>query len=197
MPIAKSKSCTRNISNRKFAFAGLLALLGVTVFLTGCFTVLQHPRVARDDFLPEEITHTERCTACHSQMAAYWYTNPYELNVPYSDPDLADWAYYYNYPWWLRDRFLKQGYVSADSAAEVLPVNLRRFGRRSGIGVYAPAVSPEPSSNTGLGISSTPSGNSDGSSGKTPPAPVVRRRSGLELPASKTNNSRTRKKKDN
>ena len=197
MPIVKSNSFIRNIFRLRFALAGFVGFWSLALFLTGCFTVLQHPRVEREDYLPDEITHTDRCTACHANMAAYWYTNPYKLVAPYSNPHLADWDYYYNYPWWLRDRFLEGGYASADSAAEVVPVNLRRFGRRGGVGVYAPPVSREPGSNTGLGISSTPSGGSSGGREQAPATPVVKRRVGLDKPTPKTNTARTRKKKDN
>ncbi len=195
MPIAKLKLFTRSIFSKKRVLLGFFAVGALTFFLTGCFTVLQHPRVEREDYLPDEITHTERCTSCHTNMAAYWYTNPYELVAPYTNPHLADWDYYYNYPWWLRDRFLQAGYASADSAAEVIPVNLRQFGRRNGIGVYAPpAVGTEPP-NSGLGISSSPSGSGSGGNSAAS-VPVVKRRTGLDSPQPKNNRSRTRKKKD-
>lgn len=196
MPIAKLKSFTRNIFRSTPSWRAFFGIVLLAPLLTGCFTVLQHPRLERGEAFPDEITHTDRCTACHAQMATYWYTNPYELVAPYSFSDLSDWDYYYHYPWWLRDRFLKQAYVYGDSAAEVIPVNRRQFGRRNRYGAYLPPVSSEPPSNSGLGISSAPGRNCDAAGESPASTPSMRKRSGLDSPASTGNKPRTRKKKD-
>ena len=193
MQIEKSKSSIRNIF-RQVLRAGIILPFIMAFSLSGCFTVLQHPAVERENYLPSEITHTDRCTVCHSNSGEYWYKNPYEMEAPYNNPHLTSWNYYYNYPWWLRDRFLETRYAaSSDSASEIIPVNLRG-GRRAGIDAYSPAVAPE-GTNTGLGLSSI-SGAGDGSSKKSLPAPGIQKREGINSSSKKSSSqTRVRKKK--
>ncbi len=194
MPTERSKLFTRNIF-RRFLPGEIIFLFAVVFALNGCFTVLQHPAVEREAYLSSEITHTDRCTACHANSAEYWYKNPYEMEAPYTNPHVISWNYYYNYPWWLRDRFLEKRYTaSSDSSGEVIPVNLR--GRRSRIGVYAPSAAPA-NSNGGLGLSATSSGGS-GSSKNATSSPRVRKREGMtSSPKSPSHQTRVRKKKKN
>ncbi|NOY77133.1 MAG: hypothetical protein GXO76_04620 [Calditrichaeota bacterium] len=171
----------------------IIFLLAAILTLNGCFTVLQHPVVERETYLSSEITHTDRCTACHAQSAEYWYKNPYEMEAPYTNPHLTSWNYYYNYPWWLRDRFLEERYtLSSDSSAEVIPVNLR--GRRRGLDAYTPAAVPS-SPNSGLGLSATSGGNA-GTSANSISSPGAKKREGIDSsPKKSSQQTRIRKKK--
>lgn len=192
MPTEKSKLFTRNIF--KPFLLGEFALLFLMGFvLNGCFTVLQHPAVEREEYLSSEITHTDRCTACHSNAAEYWYKNPYEMEAPYTNPHVTNWNYYYNYPWWLRDRFLESRYtVSSDSAGEIIPVNLRKH--RRGLDAYSPTAVPG-ESNRGLGLSTT-SSESTGTSKNSISSPGVKKREGIHSPQQKSSRrTRVRKKK--
>jgi len=182
----------RNIF-RPFQAGKIVFSLAMGFALSGCFTVLQHPAVERETYLSSEITHTDRCTACHANAAEYWYKNPYEMEAPYTNPHLTGWNYYYNYPWWLRDRFLEDRYtMSPDSSGEIIPVNLR--GRRRGLDAYTPAAVPG-SLNSGLGLSTTSGGNT-GISKTSISSPGVKKREGIDSsPKKSSQQTRIRKKK--
>ena len=116
-------------------------LLVIPGFVIGCFTVLRHPPVKTADYLSPQITHRDACINCHRGYHYYSYDNPYMLHAPYTSLKFSSWLYYYNYPWWLEDRYYPDNYGQT-SVSDTLPLDPRHFGRRQGIDAYSPPATP-------------------------------------------------------
>jgi len=135
-----------NLAIRYMAMKRLVVLILTGIIsLSGCYTVLKHPKVERESYLPPEITHRDSCTECHRDYHYYSPENPYILSAPYTSTQLSDWLYYYQYPWWLEDFYYPDQYGESEPT-ETPPVDRRGFGRREALEPYRPTVAPQESS---------------------------------------------------
>lgn len=117
-------------------------LLFVSVMSAGCYTVLRHPPVEREKYLPSEITHRDACNSCHQGFGLFSYRNPGE--VPYYPERFEDWNFYYTYPWWLDDVYYSLSGAEKSETETPLPIDPRRLNTRRGIDGYAPNTVPAP-----------------------------------------------------
>ena len=142
----------------------LLLTVSIVLLLSGCYTLLKHPRIADESTAARfahdaEITPNDDCIRCHQEPQTY-----YNATLPYSSyyrSSSSAWLYYYDTPWWVEPYYYGGAAVQADSSVP----SPRRFGRRSA-GSDVPAGGQMGVSNPGAGSSgavarAAKGGNSD------------------------------------
>ena len=71
-------------------FLSLLSALALILFTSGCYTILNHPRVETE---PQKDYEYYSCSDCHGQNAYFGY-----YHTPLAYPRM--WHDYYIQPWW-------------------------------------------------------------------------------------------------
>ncbi len=135
--VLEKSQLTESESNvRKF-----LSILVLFVVFTGCYTVMRHQKVDREEsYLSSEISHRDVCSSCHLESGQFTLEDPYALQLPYRSPRLKNWNAYYHYPWWADEFYYRDG--PNREGGNTLPIDPRSFGNRKGVdGSIAPALS--------------------------------------------------------
>ncbi|MBD3291008.1 hypothetical protein GF337_19530 [candidate division KSB1 bacterium] len=133
------------------------ALLLISLYLTGCYTVLTHPEIDDDviaeyEYIDDNVTHYDECTQCHVSFDRF---RPYEMNyhsVLNNEYDNYDWQFYYTFPWWEEERYYSL--VNTDDEGNILPPTQKRSSGRRNTGV--PSISspaPSPTGNLSKSVS--------------------------------------------
>lgn len=73
-----------------------LVVLAGALGVSGCYTLLKHPRVNNAAY--EEVQSTS-CTSCHYEDEL-WYYHHAPAHRTYPGPMADAWGFYYEMPWW-------------------------------------------------------------------------------------------------
>lgn len=170
----------------------IFSALFVVAICGGCYTVIKHPRPARDDgqAAADKVTFGSECQSCHTG-GAWTHTG---IAVPPPRPALSsNWYYYYETPWWY-------DYYASKEEAEQAAQSQRPFDRRKmtqpsdGQAASAPAALPAPTS----GALARPTTTNDGSDSQDAPAAADDgKRSGKRDTNANADSSKRRTRKPN
>ncbi len=134
------------------------------IFLTGCYTVIQHPTVA-DEENPQyhrQIDFAQDCASCHSGegMALRDSQQPYlpRLNYIYGNDR---WSTFYESPWWYRGMFYSSSTQGVSTGEENGPLPTTSARRRFP-GINAGAAAGSTTANGGVVTGSSGSSVSAG-----------------------------------
>ncbi len=132
----------------------ILLLFLSCIWIIGCYTVLQHPKVSEMmiDQPSDQVNYVADCSQCHNHSFRS-FTHDDNYPVPEDTYNYHNWQYYFDIPWWSEPSYYSQPAGSQGNDA-LPPTQKRDFQRRD---ESHPVAAPnEPTVPTHLSKETTP-----------------------------------------